>query len=86
MPVVTIRWWAAAKAAAGCAEEMVEADRLDLALGEARQRHADSPDFARVLARCSFLVDGVAVGSRPHNEVLLEDRVIVEALPPFAGG
>ncbi|MBA0053097.1 MoaD/ThiS family protein [Streptomyces sp. AJS327] len=82
----TIRYWAAAKAAAGTAEERYEAMTLAEALGEARARHSAHPEFARVLQRCSFLVDGEQVGARPHDAVRLTDGGTVEVLPPFAGG
>ncbi|GAB2879139.1 MoaD/ThiS family protein [Streptomyces mayteni] len=82
----TIRYWAAAKAAAGTAEEAYEAGTLAGALEAARGRHADRPDFARVLGRCSFLVNGEQVGSRDHDTVPLPEGGTVEVLPPFAGG
>ncbi|MFI0900850.1 MoaD/ThiS family protein [Streptomyces sp. NPDC020983] len=82
----TIRYWAAAKAAAGTAEEDYRAATLADALDAARQRHAGQPDFARVLRRCSFLVDGSPVGTRDHADVPLRDGATVEVLPPFAGG
>ncbi|MFI7277601.1 MoaD/ThiS family protein [Streptomyces sp. NPDC049879] len=82
----TIRYWAAAKTAAGTAEERYEALTLAGALAAARDRHADRPDFERVLLRCSFLVDGVQVGARTHEQVRLADGGTVEVLPPFAGG
>ncbi|WP_059005818.1 MoaD/ThiS family protein [Streptomyces specialis] len=86
MPSGTIRYWAAAKAAAGTAEETYEATTLAGALAAARDRHADRPDFARVLTRCSFLVDGEQVGARGHDSVELAEGSTVEVLPPFAGG
>ena len=82
----TIRYWAAAKAAAGLAEEQYEAGTLAEALDAARARHRTSADFDRVLQRCSFLVDGAAVGRRAHDSVELTDGGTVEVLPPFAGG
>jgi len=82
----TIRYWAAAKAAAGTAEEPYRAATLAEALAAARARHAADPEFARVLPRCSFLVDGTSVGGRDHTEVFLPDGGTVEVLPPFAGG
>ncbi|MCM2420754.1 MULTISPECIES: MoaD/ThiS family protein [Streptomyces] len=82
----TIRYWAAAKAAAGTAEEPYRAATLAEALAAARERHARQPEFARVLLRCSFLVDGDPVGTRDHAGVALADGGTVEVLPPFAGG
>ncbi|MTE19706.1 MoaD/ThiS family protein [Streptomyces sp. TRM43335] len=86
MPNGMIRYWAAAKAAAGITEERYEAHTLAEALEHARERHADRPDFARVLRRCSFLVDGDPVGRRDHRLVRLTEGGTVEVLPPFAGG
>ncbi|WP_335981231.1 MULTISPECIES: MoaD/ThiS family protein [Streptomycetaceae] len=82
----TIRYWAAAKSAAGTAEEPYRAATLADALAAARARHAADPEFARVLLRCSFLVDGAPVGTRDHASVPLPDGGTVEVLPPFAGG
>jgi molybdopterin converting factor small subunit len=82
----TIRYWAAAKAAAGIAEEPYEAATLAEALDSARRRHADRPEFAQVLVRCSFLVNGDPVGTRGHDTVTLAEGGTVEVLPPFAGG
>lgn len=82
----TIRYWAAAKEAAGVAEEGYDADTLGAALDAARARHAGRPEFARVLGRCSFIVDGQPVGTRDHDSVHLREGGRVEVLPPFAGG
>ncbi len=81
-----IRYWAAARDAAGSAEEPYAEPTLAAALDAARARHADRPGFARVLAVCAFLVDGVPVGSRDHTTVTLAEGGTVEVLPPFAGG
>lgn len=82
----TIRYWAAAKSAAGTSEEPYDAATLAEALDAARQRHSSRPDFARVLLRCSFLVDGNPVGTRGHDTITLAEGGTVEVLPPFAGG
>ena len=84
MPKVTVRYWAAAKAAAGIAEEPFDAATLTEALAEVRERHPG--ELARVLLRCSFLVDGDPVGTRGHETVRLAEGGTVEVLPPFAGG
>lgn len=82
----TVRYWAAAKEAAGTAEETVSAltlaDVLDYVL---RERVGDSR-FAAVLARSSFLIDGQPVGLRPHESIVLPYSAVIEVLPPFAGG
>ncbi|MER5746522.1 MoaD/ThiS family protein [Streptomyces sp. NPDC059913] len=84
MSTVTIRYWAAAKAAAGIAEEPCTARTLAEALDTVRQRHPG--ELTRVLQRCSFLIDGDPVGTRGHETVRLAEGGTVEVLPPFAGG
>ncbi|MEU9590176.1 MoaD/ThiS family protein [Streptomyces sp. NPDC048219] len=84
MAKVTVRYWAAAKAAAGAAEEPYEAATLADALDAVRASHPG--ELTRVLLRCSFLVDGDPVGTRAHETVRLTDGGTVEVLPPFAGG
>ena len=95
MATVTLRYWAAAKQAAGVAEETLSADTLGGALAaalRAREQAAASGQADRqaalrsVLARSSFVVDGNPVGGRAPEAVLLEDAAVVEVLPPFAGG
>ncbi|MFB7274698.1 MoaD/ThiS family protein [Streptomyces sp. NPDC056244] len=84
MAAGTIRYWAAAKAAAGIAEESYTAETLAEALAAVRSRHPG--ELTRVLQRCSFLVDGDPVGTRGHETVRLAEGGTVEVLPPFAGG
>jgi sulfur-carrier protein len=91
MAIVTLRYWAAAKEAAGVPEEKVEADTLATALEEgllaAEDRRGDNADRLRlVMARSSFLIDGEPVGTRAPESILLPDDAVVEVLPPFAGG
>jgi sulfur-carrier protein len=91
MATVTVRYWAAAKHAAGVPEETLSADTLGGVLAAAlriRERPAGgSPAPLRsVLARSSFLVDGTPVGGRAPDTVLLPEAAVVEVLPPFAGG
>ena len=80
----TVRYWAAAKAAAETAEEPYDATTLAEALDAARERHPG--ELVRVLRRCSFLVDGDPVGTREHETVRLAEGGTLEVLPPFAGG
>jgi molybdopterin converting factor small subunit len=80
----TIRYWAAARAAAGVGEEPYDGDTLSDALGAARARRG--PEFDRVIDRSSFLIDGDPVGTRDHTGINLPDGGTIEVLPPFAGG
>lgn len=82
--MLIVRYWAAAKAAAGVAEEPVEGRTLADVLHTARARH--DARFTEVLARCAFVVDGAPVGTRQHEDVLVVDGGLVDCLPPFAGG
>jgi molybdopterin synthase sulfur carrier subunit len=84
MATGTIRFWAAAKEAAGCAEEPYDAATLADALAAAREGRDDR--FAAVLARCSYVVDTAPVGGRDHAQIRLTDGGVIEVLPPFAGG
>ena len=80
---VTVRYFAAAAAAAG-----VDTETLDLAKNSTiatlvehlRDRDAE---LARVLTRCSYLLDGVAVRDM---DKLVSTSQTVDVLPPFAGG
>ena len=82
MAVVTLRYWAAAKEAAGVAEETVTADTLAAALAIAD----GNGRLSAVLSRSSFLIDGHPVGTRAADAVSLADGAVIEVLPPFAGG
>jgi molybdopterin synthase sulfur carrier subunit len=84
MAVGTIRYWAAARAAAGVAEDTYDAGTLADALAAARARHGEA--LARVLDRCSYVVDDAPVGGRAHDAVTLSEGGSIEVLPPFAGG
>jgi molybdopterin converting factor small subunit len=79
-----IRYWAAARDAAGVAEEPYDAATLADALRAAREEHGER--LANVLVRCSYLVDEAPVGARDHETVQLAECGTVEVLPPFAGG
>jgi sulfur-carrier protein len=82
--MVLVRYFAAARAAAGVDEEKVQvaagatvADVLDAVRAE------HGADLVRVLERCSFLLDEVAV--REKDTELGQDATL-DVLPPFAGG
>ena len=85
---VRVRYFAAARAAAGVTEETVRietfaglaptaADAIDALTA----RHGDRLD--RVVTACSFLLNGVAVRDRTVEVV---DGAELDVLPPFAGG
>ncbi|MBZ5734884.1 MoaD/ThiS family protein [Nocardioides sp. TRM66260-LWL] len=83
---IRIRYWAAAKAAAGVAEERLEVSG-PVTLAEVRRRVVEGrPALASVLAVCSVLVDDEPAGSRDPAEVGVAPGRSVEFLPPFAGG
>jgi molybdopterin synthase sulfur carrier subunit len=86
MAIVTLRYWAAAKEAAGVAEETITADTLAGALAAAGGHAGPDARLRAVLARSSFLIDGLPVGVRAPETVVLDDAAVIEVLPPFAGG
>jgi sulfur-carrier protein len=81
----TVRYWAAAKDAAGIAEEPFDALTLGDLVAQITRKY-ENPDLARVLERSSFLVDGHPAGTRDRHAVELSEGATVEVLPPFAGG
>lgn len=79
---VTVRYFAAARAAAGRSEESVPGIRcLDELADELVARHGAR--LATVLTVASFLVDGVAWHDR---RTPLPPGATIDVLPPFAGG
>ncbi len=86
---VTVRYWAAARAAAGIGQEdLPVSDDVTLAdvLDAVRARHADRPRLADVVAMCSVLVGDRPVGASDPTQIRLQAGDTVELLPPFAGG
>lgn len=80
---LTVRYFAAARAAAG-----TETESLRVAAGTTVAALVESlatrgPELAKVLARCSFLCDGIAVRDQAAE---LTNGQIIDVLPPFAGG
>jgi len=86
MAKVTIRYWAAAKEAAGVPEESVDAVTLSDALNAAVASRKPSVRLAEVIARSSFLVNADPVGRADKDSIMLDDGAVIEILPPFAGG
>jgi molybdopterin converting factor small subunit len=79
-PKITVRYFAGARAAAGVAEETLEAATLGEVVTELAGR---GEPLTRVLTACSYLVNGLA--ARDHD-IPLVDGATVDVLPPFAGG
>lgn len=80
---VTIRYFAAARAAAGAESETVVL-RQGATVAELVERIAvPGTRLATVLGRCSYLCDGIAV--RDETKALRSGNTI-DVLPPFAGG
>lgn len=84
--MVTLRYWAGVRAAAGVSEDQVQAITLADALAAARGARPGNVRFDRILAVCSFLLEDTPVSSREPASVLLTAGVTVDVLPPFAGG
>ncbi|MDQ0850955.1 molybdopterin synthase sulfur carrier subunit [Arthrobacter sp. B3I9] len=88
---MNVRYFAAARAAAGVDEERYElsagdtlATLLEAILAVERpEPPAGTPPLPRILSRSSFLLNEVAV--RDRSAALKPDDV-VDVLPPFAGG
>ena len=86
--VIRVRYWAAAKAAAGTDADDVRVDG-PTTLAELRAAAAalhPGTRLAEVLAACSTLVGEQPVGTADPATYVIEPGSSVEFLPPFAGG
>jgi molybdopterin converting factor small subunit len=86
MTKVTVRYWAAAKEAAGVPEETFDAGTLAEVIAAALARRGGDTRLKDIFGRSSFLVNGSAAGGRDAGDVVLPDAAVIEVLPPFAGG
>jgi len=85
----TVRYWAAARAAAGVDADVIEVGSgtsLEELLDAVRRLHPDRPRLPEVVAVCSILVGDRPVGAANPAEVRISPGDSVELLPPFAGG
>jgi molybdopterin synthase sulfur carrier subunit len=80
---ITVRYFAAARAAAGAESETVIL-RPGTTVAELVERLAiPGSRLATVLTRCSYLCDGIAVRDETTP---LHGGNTIDVLPPFAGG
>lgn len=77
--MVTVRYWAAARDAAGCEQELRAAGTAGEVFAAACAEH---PELTRVLAVATVLMDGRRV-TASHR---VPPGATLEVLPPFAGG
>jgi len=87
---VTIRYWASARAAAGCDSESFSGRRVGDVLEAASAAHTG---LGAVLAVSTILLDGHLVSAsdplpEPSERLpgQVSARALLEVLPPFAGG
>ena len=84
-PAVVVRYWAAARAAAGVESETVVGETLADVLAAVSANHPGQR-FSDVLSMCAVVLGDLPVGSRDPATVRMADGDTVEFLPPFAGG
>lgn len=80
--MVTVRLFAAARAAAGSSEVEVAPGPLADVLASLLERSAG--DLARVLPHCALVAGGERLD--PASSVELPSGTVLDVLPPFAGG
>ena len=77
---VTVRFFAAARAAAGVNEITLDASSAMQILDQAAALH---PQLGQVLPQCSYLLDEVSLRDL---SIEVTDGSTLDVLPPFAGG
>ena len=80
---VTVRYFAAARAAAGADEEELAMPAGATIAELTENLTGRNGQLGQVLQKCSYLCDGVAVR---NLHVALRSGQIIDVLPPFAGG
>ncbi|MET3804317.1 molybdopterin converting factor small subunit [Nakamurella sp. UYEF19] len=81
---VTVRFFAAARAAAGLDEERILVS-APATVGDVLEATVSihGAGLAQVLRRCSYLLDETAIHG---HETAVTDGDVLDVLPPFAGG
>ena len=85
---IVVRYWAGARAAAGTAEDVLEATgelTLTDVVAQVLERHPGE-QMARTVGVCSVLLGDQPVRSQDPDSVVVRPGDVVELLPPFAGG
>lgn len=87
---IEVHYFAAARAAAGVAHELIDAPAtLAELMEQLASAHTGTTDagmnLGEIFPRCSFLIDGTTSTGDPA-EVRLDGVRRVDVLPPFAGG
>jgi molybdopterin converting factor small subunit len=86
--IITVHYWAAAKAAAGVSGDDLAVDGA-ISLSEVLRRSValhPGTRLADVLKTCSALLGDRPVSAEDPDEVVVPVGSTVEFLPPFAGG
>ena len=88
MQVIRVHYWAAARSAAGTAEDVIDVPgpvTLAELKDEVVRRHAGSR-LGEVIQVCAVLLGDQPVATRDAATVQVPPGSTVEFLPPFAGG
>ena len=86
--IISIRYWASARSAAGTDAETLTVD-TPITLTEVLRRLGDAHPGSRlltVLDACSVLLGDRPVSTEDPDDVLVPAGSTLEFLPPFAGG
>lgn len=78
---VTVRFFAAASAAAGTEEEQFQPGTLQEVIDAALHKYGEPMEV--IMPACSFLLAGVAMNDR---DAVVPAGSTLDVLPPFAGG
>lgn len=79
---VTVRYWAAAREAAGVDSETLPVGAGSTVAAIVESAVSSHPGLARVASVATFLIDGRAAA----RDAVVAPGATVEVLPPFAGG
>ena len=75
-----VNFYAAARAASGVSESLIEGATLGEVIASASAKY---PQLVAILPGCSYLVNGVA---ESNNDVTINADDVIDILPRFAGG